>query len=227
MSYSIASLCTKSIGQCQVVRISSFRNMHPGAAATELYSHADTIVVGKNALIMHPYGRTFTVNGYDPSLGQVKNLDIVSAQVAYELPNSSDVVILNMNQCVHVPTMENNLLCPMQLQMNGFRLHENPKFQVGASTENDHSVTINSESGDQIRIPFCLRGVTSYFPTRKTTPDDRENALDEYNLTVINPNWDPHDTHYEDQENIYLYQHDRFQIPPTRGEQRLFALCHT
>ena len=84
--------------------------MHPGAAATELYSHADTSVVGKNALIMHPYGRTFTVTGYDPSLGQVKNLDIVSAQVAYELPNSSDVVLLNMNQCVHVPTMENNLL---------------------------------------------------------------------------------------------------------------------
>ena len=96
--------------------------MHPGAAATELYSHADTSVVGKNALIMHPYGRTFTVTGYDPSLGQVKNLDIVSAQVAYDLLNSRDVVLLNINQCVHVPTTENNILFPMQLQMNGCRL---------------------------------------------------------------------------------------------------------
>ena len=84
--------------------------MHPGAAATELDSHTDTCVVGKNALITHSYGRTVMVTGYNPSLGQVTNLDIVSAQVAYELPNSSDVVLLNINQCVHVPTMENNLL---------------------------------------------------------------------------------------------------------------------
>ena len=93
-----------------MVRISSFQNVHPGAAATELYSHADTCVVSKNALITHSYGRTVTVTGYNPILGQVTNLEIVSTQVAYELPNSSDVVLLNINQCVHVPTMENNLL---------------------------------------------------------------------------------------------------------------------
>ena len=91
-------------------------------------------MVGKNALIAHSYGRTVTVTGYDPSLGQVTNLDIVSDQVAYELPNSSDVVILYINQCVHMPTMENNLLFPMQLQMNGCRLQETPKLQVGAPT---------------------------------------------------------------------------------------------
>ena len=109
MNYSIVSLCTKSIGQRKVVRISSFQNMHPGAAATELDSLDDTCVVGKNALITHSYGRTVTVTSYDTSLGQVKNLDIVNAQVAYELPNSSDVVLLNINQCVHVPKMENIL----------------------------------------------------------------------------------------------------------------------
>ena len=98
-----------------MVRIPYFLNMHPGVAATELYSHAETFVVGKNALITHSCGRTVTVTVYDPSIGQVINLDIVSAQVAYELTNSSDVVLLNINQCVHVPTMENNILCPMQL----------------------------------------------------------------------------------------------------------------
>ena len=80
--------------------------MHPWVAATELDSHADTCVVGKNALITHSYGRTVMVTGYNPSLGQVTNLDIVSAQMAHELPNSNDVVLLNINQCVHVPTME-------------------------------------------------------------------------------------------------------------------------
>ena len=134
MNYLIASLCTKSIGQRQVVRISSFRNMHPGAATTKLDSHADTCVLGNNALITHSYGRTVTVTGYDPSLGQLTNLDIVSDQVAYELHNSSDVVILYINQCLHMPTMENNLLFPMQLQMNGCRLQETPKLQVGAPT---------------------------------------------------------------------------------------------
>ena len=144
MNYSIASLCTKSICQRQMVRISSFQNMPPGAAATELDSHANTCVVSKNALITYSYGCTVTVTGYDPSLGEVTNLYIVSALVAYELPNSSDVVLLNMNQCVHVPTMEKNLLCPMQLRMNGCRLQETPKFQVGVPIDNDHSVTIYS-----------------------------------------------------------------------------------
>ena len=101
-----------------MVRISYLQNMHPGATATELDSHADTCVVSKNALIAHSYGGTVTVTGYDPILGQVTNLDIVIAQVAYELLNLSDVVLLNINQCVHVPTMKNNLLCPMQLRMN-------------------------------------------------------------------------------------------------------------
>ena len=94
MHYSIDSLCTKSIGQRQVVRISYFQNIHPGAAATELDSHVETCVVVKNSLITHSYGRMVTVNGYDPSLGQVTNLDIISAQGSYELPNSIDVVLL-------------------------------------------------------------------------------------------------------------------------------------
>ena len=79
-------------------------------------------MVDKNALIAHSYGCTVTVTGYNPSLCQVTNLDIVIAQVAYELPNSSDAVLLNIKQCVQVPTMENNLLWPMQLLMSGCRL---------------------------------------------------------------------------------------------------------
>ena len=54
--------------------------MHLGAAVTELDIHANTCVVGKNALITHSYGRMVTVTGYDPILGQVTNLDILSAQ---------------------------------------------------------------------------------------------------------------------------------------------------
>ena len=116
MNYSITLLCTKSIGQRQVVIISYFQYMHPGEAETELDSHTNTCVVGNNALITHSYGRIVTVNGYDPSLGQVTNLDIVSSQVSYELPNSSNVVLLNINKYVHMPTMENNLLCPVIIQ---------------------------------------------------------------------------------------------------------------
>ena len=71
--------------------------------------------------------------------------------------------------------------------MNGCRIRETPKFQVGVPTENDHLVTINSESGDQIRIPLQLRRVTSFILTCKPTPDYRANVLDEYNLIVIDP----------------------------------------
>ena len=49
---------------------------------TKLDSHADTCVVGKNALIVHDYDRKVNVTGYDPSQLTAQSLRIVSAVLA-------------------------------------------------------------------------------------------------------------------------------------------------
>ena len=50
----------------------------------ELDSHADTCVLGCDALILHDYMRPVRVQGYDPSLGTVQ-YNTVSGALAYTL----------------------------------------------------------------------------------------------------------------------------------------------
>ena len=40
-------------------------------SALEIYNHADTYVVGEQALIKYDYGRLVSVQTYDPSLGSL------------------------------------------------------------------------------------------------------------------------------------------------------------
>ena len=84
----------------------------PTEHPTDLDSHAYTCVVGKHALIVHLLEKKVNVTGFDPAQGKVKDLDLVSAALAYDCPTTGEVSILMVHQSVHVPTMENNLLCP-------------------------------------------------------------------------------------------------------------------
>ena len=90
---------------------------------TDLESHADTCVVGCNSLITHSHevfgtAKFINVVAYDPTLGSVSNKSIVNAAVAYDCPHSGEVIILKINQAIHIDTMCNNLLNNMQFRMN-------------------------------------------------------------------------------------------------------------
>jgi hypothetical protein len=54
----------------------------PTEHPTDLDSHADTCVVGKNALIAHQLDKKVNVTGFDPTQGKVKDLNLVSAALA-------------------------------------------------------------------------------------------------------------------------------------------------
>mmetsp|Transcript_37601 Transcript_37601/g.53010 ORF Transcript_37601/g.53010 Transcript_37601/m.53010 type:complete len:1380 (-) Transcript_37601:246-4385(-) len=193
----------------------------------ELDSHADTCVVGKNVHVTHVHDRTVTVTGYDPSQEAVTGLQVVSAQVAYDMPDTGQVVLLTIHQAIQVPTMEHNLLCPMQLRMNDCQVAECPKFLMSEPNDNSHSITTRSVSGVNITIPLRLRGVTSYFPCRKPTQQDLQAAVDEYELTSHLPEWDPHDTSYEEQEDSHLDHQGKVTERIQRTPQRMFAKCHS
>ena len=80
---------------------------------TELDTHADTCVVGKDCLITHEYDRLVSVTGYDPNQGKVKDLKVVSAAIAYDCPDTGEVIIIKINQAIYIKSMFHNLLCPM------------------------------------------------------------------------------------------------------------------
>jgi hypothetical protein len=166
---------------------------------TDLDSHADTCVVGKHALVTLILDKRVNVSGFDPTQGKVKDLHLVSAALAYDCPETGEAIILNIHQAVHVPTMDNNLLCPMQMRIADVEVYECPKFLEDKPTDLSHSMQI-TQDGDELRIPFGLRGVTSYFPTR--TPTTAEMArCRHFDLTSEEPEWDPSSATFHEQEN--------------------------
>jgi hypothetical protein len=59
-----------------------------GVNRSDLDSHADACVVGKEALICYYFDREVTVSGYDPS-GETKSLRTVSAALGYVIPETN------------------------------------------------------------------------------------------------------------------------------------------
>jgi hypothetical protein len=90
----------------------------PSEHPADLDSHADACVVGKNVLIVHVLKKKVIATGFDPLQGKEKDLDLASAALACNCPTTGETVVLMTHQAVHVPTMENDLLCPMQMRVN-------------------------------------------------------------------------------------------------------------
>ncbi len=79
----------------------------------ELDSHADTCVLGHDALILLDYNRPIIVKGYELSLG-TKTYATVSRVFAYDDPVTGEVYHLVINQAIHIPHLDHHLLCPIQ-----------------------------------------------------------------------------------------------------------------
>ena len=84
-----------------------------GENTLELDSHADTCVLGHDALIFLDFDRPVVVKGYDPSLG-TKTYATVSGALAYDDPLTSKAYHIAINQAMHITHLDHHLLCPMQ-----------------------------------------------------------------------------------------------------------------
>ena len=141
-----------------------------------------------NCLITHEYDKTVNVTGFDPSQGSVKDLKVVSAALAYDCPLTGEVLIFKLNQAIHIDSMNNNLLCPMQLRMNDVKVFDCPKFLIENPNEYDHTIIIPGVDNEEYSIPLSLNGVTSYFPTRKPSMAEYNEASDHHiDLTYGTP----------------------------------------
>ena len=56
----------------------------PGVHRTEFDSHADSLVVGNNALTLHSTGETDNIVPFIDGLGTCPNVPIVTTAIAYE-----------------------------------------------------------------------------------------------------------------------------------------------
>ena len=90
----------------------------------------------------------------------MRGLQIVSAALAYDDPNNGETVILRVHQAVHVPTMANNLLCPMQMRLNDVEVNDCPKFLHPNPTDTTHLLVLK-EAEETLTIPLFLLLVPS------------------------------------------------------------------
>ena len=85
----------------------------------------------------------------------------VSGALAYDNPTSGKTVIIVVHEAIHVPAMDCNLICPMQVRMNDVKLDDKPKFLTEDPTNESHVISCEDNMGTLINITLELKGVTS------------------------------------------------------------------
>jgi hypothetical protein len=153
---------------------------------TELDSHANMPVVGRNAYIISDTGRIADVNPFTPDYDSMR-ISIVDAAIRYDCPYDGASYILVLRNALSVPSMRNNLLPPFVMREAGIRVNDTPKIQTTEPTEEDHSIHFPETD---FRIPLSLWGMFSYFVTSKPTIKEMMEAEDVYVLTLSRMN--PH-----------------------------------
>ena len=165
---------------------------------TELDSHANMPVVGRNSYVISDTGRIAEVNPFTPDYNSMQ-VHIVDAAIQYDCPYSGVSYVLVIRNALHVPSMRNNLLPPFILREAGVTVSDTPKIQMEDPTVDHHSIYFPETS---FRIPLSLWGMFSYFPSSKPTTAIMREAEEVYLLT---PNvWNPHDDAYAANEENML-----------------------
>jgi hypothetical protein len=94
---------------------------------SDLDSHADLCVCGKEVLVFNEFDREVTVAGWYPE-GENKSLISVSAAMGYTVPESGETVLLIAHHRIFIPSPSQNLLSTMQTRVHDVIVNETPTF---------------------------------------------------------------------------------------------------
>ena len=95
---------------------------------------------GKHAHIFMNHGKAVNIVGYKSKGTLASNMKTVSGALANDNPTSDKTVIIVVHQAIYVPTMDCNLICPMQVRMNDLKLDDKPKFLTEDPTNESHAI---------------------------------------------------------------------------------------
>ena len=168
-------------------------------------SHADSPVIGRNALILSDSGQKANVTGFTEDLGKCMSVPIVTAALAYTDEYTGTTSIIIVHNALNIKNMENNLIPPFMIRLAGVEIDECPKFMCRNPTARNHSIYFKGDGWDQVelQIPLQLHGTISYFQTRIPSQKELE-CCASYDMTPNSPTWNPHDQSYASQEHRML-----------------------
>ena len=150
---------------------------------TELDSHANMVVLGKNAFIFDKItSQTCEVLPFDPTIGSAQDVPIVDGAVAYECPYNHITYILAFKNALHVPSLEHNLLPPFILREAGMIVNDTAKIHKAEPGKDDHAIIVEEES---LIIPLQLNGIFSYFHSCTFYDSPFTNSLFHFGVSCV------------------------------------------
>ena len=187
-------------------------------SSTELYSHANMVVIGKQAFIFSHSGQYANVGAFTDEVKGITKVPIVDAVIAYDCPQSGQIYLLVVSNALCVPSMEHNLIPPFIIREAVLVLNDTPNMHCNVPSAEDHSL-FDEETG--LRIPFTLDGTFSVFKSYSLTNEEINNGEDFETvfLTPVSNKWDPYDNSYHHNEDSFLDHRGRL-IPPSNHNKR-------
>jgi hypothetical protein len=112
----------------------------------KLDSHADTCGVNHIARVLEISGQVAEVSGFSNEMDSLQDIPIVKAAVAYDHPDTGEVIILVINQALYFgDKFTHILLNPNQMRSHNIHVDDVPKHLSSTST---HSIWVEEESLD-------------------------------------------------------------------------------
>ena len=168
---------------------------------TELDSHANMCVVGKNSFPLTKPTRYASVNAFSPSIEKLTQVPIIDAAIIYECPFSMKRYVLVMQNALLVKAMDHNLIPPFVMREAGLFVNETAKIHSKDPTIDDHCIRCDEHN---LRIPLALWGIFSYFPSRAPTNEEVNDDLPIIHLTPDSPDWNPNSEVYARNEESMI-----------------------
>ena len=158
----------------------------------ELDSHADTVVLGRNCVILSYTGRECDVSPYTDVYDAIKGVPIVTGATAWTTQATGETYILVFHEALWMGnTMDHSLLNPNQMRHYGIQVNDNPYGDV--------QMHLASEDGSVI-IPLHSEGTTIYLQSR--TPSEKElQTCVHVTLTSASP-WDPREVCFPEPKQL-------------------------
>ena len=177
------SLCYRFVKH--VFRVSASKpNADDVDTRTELDSHADTCVAGRNTLLISDDGRQVTVHPYSGEYKPIQDVSIATVATMWIHPDDGQPYILVIHEALYFgDRVDVTLLNPNQLRANGVKVEDVPRQFDPKSSHSIYHPTA------KLRIPLSLDGISSGFVSRKPTWAEYEQYP---HIELTSPmRWDP------------------------------------
>ena len=153
----------------------------PTEGRIELDSHADTIVLRANCIILSHTGQSCEVMPYSDTYDAITDVPVVTGATLWTSPHNGDEFILVFNEALWMGnTLQHTLVNPNQLQAYGTTLQDNPFASTPLKFEPPTGPT----------IPLATLGTIIYCNTR--APSDRELSTLPHIHLSSSATWDLH-----------------------------------